>query len=80
MLVGKGNLDYRDLDYRNPRNPGIYKKNPSNRDFLLINPLSLNTAIPIIEELDFFPDYRKLFLDLVIPIIKDLLYVQQDLV
>ena len=42
---------------------------------LIINPC--NTSIPIIEDWDFFFNYRELFLDLVIPIIDDLLYFEQ---
>ena len=54
--------------------PGLIKNSKflDYRDFLLIIPR--NTMIPIIKEWDFFLIIGKIFLDLVIPIIKDLLY------
>ena len=45
----------------------------SDKTLTLINPR--NSRIPIIEDRNFFLDYRELFLDLVIPIIEDPLYI-----
>ena len=63
-----GVLDYRDLNYRNPRNTGIYKKFQVIRLSELFTNISLQYHNPNNRGLGFF-DYREIFLALVIPII-----------
>ena len=60
--------------------PGLIKNSKflDYRDFLLIIPR--NTTIPIIKDWEFFLIIGKFFLDLVIPIIKDLLYTFQSFI
>ena len=63
-----GVLDYRDLNYRNPRNTGIYKKFQVIRLSELFTNISLQYHNLNNRGLGFF-DYREIFLALVIPII-----------
>ena len=72
-IVLQGVLDYRDLDYRNPPNTGIYKKFQVIRLSGLFTYNSSQYHDPDNRGLGFFFNYRKLFLGLVIPIIEDLL-------
>ena len=57
----QGVLDYRDLDYRNPRNTGIYKKFQVIQLSGLLTNNSLQYHDPDNRGLGFFFDYRELF-------------------
>ena len=69
-------LDYQDLDYRDPRNTGIDKTFQVPRlPGFFTNNNSSQYHDPDNQGLgNFFFDYQELFLDLVIPITKDLMY------
>ena len=73
LFYVQGVLDYRDPDYRNPHNSGIYKKIQVIRLSGLFTNNSSQYHDPDNRGLGFFFDYRELFLALVIPIIEDLL-------